>query len=215
MSAHQLSYPSAPAPRLTIQEWRRRSRLVHVARLLLPALIVVILGALGALVALNAIQGRPEAQDANQPIRLVNPHLVGRDDRGRSFALTATSATRDPAHYNLVQLDHPSLVVEATGPDPTRLTARSGLYNEDTHILNLSGGVRLATSRSAMQTETSMFDTKTGEVTGSGPVQGSGGLGEIQAKSYSVTDRGDHMVFKGAVHTRFLPHQKDAQGATR
>lgn len=206
MTAHQLSYPSSPAPRLTIEEWRRRSRLVRLARIALPGLILMILGALGALVAMNAIQGRPEtAQEANQPIRLVNPHLVGRDERGRAFAITAATAVRDPAHYQLVQLDHPSVVVEGSGPDPVRLIAKTGLYNEDTRLLTLSGGVRMASSQSAMQTESSVFDTKSGEVTGSGPVQGSGALGEIEAKSYGVYDRGDRMVFKGGVHTRLHP----------
>jgi lipopolysaccharide export system protein LptC len=216
MTAHQLSYPSAPAPRLTIEQWRRRSRLVRVARLALPAAIAAILGALAFMVALNAIEGRrPEAQDANQPIRLVNPHFVGRDQRGRSFLITSVTAVRDPAHYNFVRLDHPTMVVEASSPDPTRLTARSGLYNEDTHLLELTGAVRLSSSHSAMQTESSVFDTKTGEVTGSGAVQGSSALGEIQAKSYAVYDWGDRMVFKGAVHTRLIPKQRSPEGQTR
>ena len=60
----------------------------------------------------------------------------------------------------------------------------------------------LADTKNAFATAASLFDTKTGEVEGSGPIQGAGGLGEINAKSYGVYDKGDRMVFKGGVHTR-------------
>ena len=68
--------------------------------------------------------------------------------------------------------------------------------------LELSGGVRLADTRNTFATAASLFDTKTGEVIGSAPIQGAGGLGEINAKSYGVYDKGDRMVFKGGVRTR-------------
>ena len=62
--------------------------------------------------------------------------------------------------------------------------------------------MQLADAQGAFETAASLFDTKTGELVGSGPIQGSGSLGEITAKSYGVYDKGDRMVFKGGVHTR-------------
>jgi lipopolysaccharide export system protein LptC len=189
-----------------IARWRRRSRIIRVLRVVGPGLILMILGALGASVAYNAMKPSPEPQaEANQPIRLINPRFVGRDERGRGFVVTAASATRDPQEYQKVYLDKPALVLDEQGPDPTRIVAQKGVFHENTGQLEVSGGVRLAMSKGAFETAQSKFDTKTGELTGSGPIHGSGALGEIDAKSYSVTDKGDHMVFQGRVHSRIYP----------
>ena len=189
-----------------IERWRRRSRLVRVLRVVGPALILLILAGLGLSVAFNATKPSAEApQESNQPIRLLNPRFVGRDERGRAFVVTAASATRDPQEYQKVYLDKPSLVLDEQGPDPTRIVAGAGVFHENTGRLEVSGGVRLAVAKGTFETAASQYDTKTGELVGSGPVHGSGALGQIDAKSYAVTEKGDHMVFQGRVHSRFYP----------
>jgi len=193
----------APARRASIRRWKRRSRLIMALRILLPALIFLTLGGLGASVAYNTLARQPNAPTASdEPIRLVKPRFVGRDDKSRAFVLTAASATRDPNDYQRVLLDKPALVLDDEGPDPLTITAATGVYHEGDRKLEVSGGVHLSGARAAFETAASMFDTKTGELVGSGPIQGSGSLGEITAKSYGVYDKGDRMVFKGGVHTR-------------
>jgi lipopolysaccharide export system protein LptC len=196
--------PAAPDPasrRRSIQAWRRRSRVIRALRILFPGLIAAILAALGAMVAWSTFNAQPIAGSSNDPIRLVNPRFVGRDTRSRAFVLTAVTATRDARDDQKVYLDHPALVLDDEGPDPLRITAHAGVYHEDSGKLDVSGGVRLAGARGAFDTAESLFDTKTGELVGSGPVHGQGALGEISAKSYGVYDKGDRMVFKGGVHT--------------
>ncbi len=203
MSAQDIAFVSAADRRAQVLRWRRRSHLIRLLRILLPAAIGLILGGLAAAMLYNAVTSQPvQPKETQAPIRLVHPRLVGRDDRGRAFVLTADSATRDPNEYQRVLLDRPALVMDEQGPDPIRLTAAAGVYNEGSYKLALHGGVRLVDSKGAFDTATSLFDTKTGEIVGSGPIQGSGSLGEIQAKSYSVRDKGDRMYFKGGVHTR-------------
>ena len=116
--------------------------------------------------------------------------------------LTALTATRDAKDYQKVYLDRPDLVLDDEGPDPVRVTAAHGVYHEDDRKLEVSGGVRLAGAQAAFDTAESLFDTRTGELVGSGPIHGAGPLGEIDAKSYGVYDKGERMVFKGGVHTR-------------
>jgi lipopolysaccharide export system protein LptC len=190
----------------SIQRWRRRSRAIRVLRIVLPSLIGVILAGLAASVAYTSFksQAAPTAS-SNDPIRLVNPRFVGRDDHGRPFLLIAASATRDLQDYQKVYLDKPALVLDDEGPDPLRITAAKGVYHEANAKLEVSGGVRLAGARGAFDTAQSLFDIKTGELIGSGPIHGAGPLGEIQAKSYGVYDKGARMVFKGGVHTRLQP----------
>ena len=203
MSASDLSIFTVPRGRGQIERWRRRSRAVRLLRIILPGLIVLILLALGGSVVWNALASQPTAVGpADAAIRLVNPRFVGRDDKGRAFVLTALSATRDQKDYQKVYLDHPALILDEEGPDPLKIVAKAGVYHEATRKLEVSGGVRLSGAKAAFETAASLFDTKTGELVGSGPVQGSGLLGDISAKSYGVYDKGARMVFKGGVHTR-------------
>ena len=189
-----------------IERWRRRSRIIRVLRVVGPMLIVLILAGLGASIAYNAIKPTVEpAQEANQPIRLINPRFVGRDARGRAFVVTAASATRDPQEYQKVYLDRPALVLDEQGPDPTRIVSAKGVFHEQTGQLEMSGGVRMSSAQGTLETAESKFDTKTGDLVGSGPVHGSGPLGDIDATSYGVYEKGDHMVFQGRAHARFYP----------
>ncbi len=198
--------PGQARGRTSIQLWRKRSRVIAVFRIVLPALIGLILVSLAGTVAYStlAIQ-KINAGRASDPIRLVNPHFVGRDTHGRPFVLTSVTATRDPNNYQRVFLDRPALTMDQDGPDPLHITAGAGVFHEDTGKLEVSKGVRLSDARGSFDTAQSVFDTKTQDLVGSGPVQGLGSLGEIHAKSYGVYDKGQRMVFTGNVHTRLQP----------
>lgn len=203
MAASHIVALAPPDRREQVLRWRRRSRLIRALRVLLPAVIGLIVLALAGAVIVNALTSEPaQPRDTATPIRLVKPRFVGRDEKGRAFAITAASATRDPNDYQRVILDRPALVLDEQGPDPLRLQAARGVYHEGQFKLDLYGGVRLLGSKAAFDTEGSAFDAKTGEIVGSGPIQGSGSLGEISAKSYAVYGKGDRVVFKGGVHTR-------------
>ena len=208
-----LSAPPGPeARRTSIRAWRRRSGAIRALRVLLPAVILLILGGLTASVAYNALNiHRAPPGNPRDPIRLISPHFVGRDGRGRPFVLTSVTATRDPANYNRVFLDKPVLIVDADGADPVHITSGSGIYHEDTGLLEVSHAVRMTSARGAVDTDSSVFDTKTQELSGSVAVQGAGFAGQIQATSYSVHDRGASMDFHGRVHTVLVP-KKQAGG---
>ncbi|MFN3520850.1 MAG: LPS export ABC transporter periplasmic protein LptC [Phenylobacterium sp.] len=187
----------------TAVRWRRRARLIHILRIALPAAIALILAAMAATVAWRTIAGgQARTGDADAPIRLVNARFVGRDNDGRAFVITAATAVRDDEDYQRVLLDRPTLMLDEDGARPTRVTAKSGVYHEGTRKLQLQGGVRLVSDQQTFDTATSLFNTATGELSGSGPIQGVGSLGEIDAKSYAVYDKGERIVFKGGVHAR-------------
>jgi hypothetical protein len=201
---------AAQGPRRTsIQAWRRRSRIIAAFRIALPAAILLILAGLGGSVALNAFTAqRTPAGNSSDPIRLVSPHFVGRDARGRPFVLTSATATRDPNNYNRVFLDKPVLIMDADGADPLHITSGSGIYHEDTGLLEVSKAVRMSSARGAVDTDSSVFDTKSQELSGSVAVHGAGFLGEIRATSYAVHDQGASMDFHGRVHTVLIPKKK-------
>ena len=193
-----------PDPRRAdFERWRRRSRLIRTLRIALPALIVLIFAGLIGSVAWSTFNAQPRtARAGDEPIRLINPRFVGRDDKGRAFVLTADSAIRDRLDYSRVILKKPALVLDENGPEQMRLNGADGVFHEQNGKLELTNGVRMEDAKSSFNTAASLFDTKTGEVVGSGPIQGAGGLGEIRAESYGVYGKGETMVFKGGVKTR-------------
>lgn len=202
MAAASLSFSAQPLSRRDVDRWRRRSRLIRVLRVLLLTAILAIFAGLGAQVAFHTISDKAANQEAEGPIRLSNPRFVGRDGRGRAFVLTAEAAVRDRLDFQRVILFRPAVVIDEAGQSETRLTAASGVYHERTRKLQLTGGVRLASPQTAFDTAASLYDTRTGDLIGSGPIQGSGSLGEINAKSYGVYDEGDRLIFKGGVRAR-------------
>jgi lipopolysaccharide export system protein LptC len=183
---------------------KAHSRLVHVLRWLLPTIIFAIIGVLGGFVALNAMRSmaaRPK--EVPTEIQMVNPRFLGRDSQGRVFDLSARRATRDDHDMRLVRLTAPVMVMNTADRGPTTLIADSGVYREDTRILHLTGHVRLADAKaSAAATEEAVVDTRAGTVTGLSPVAGASPTGSIQARGYSVTDRGDRLILHGGVHAR-------------
>ncbi|THD53524.1 LPS export ABC transporter periplasmic protein LptC [Phenylobacterium sp.] len=198
--------PGAASRRISIQRWRQRSRLIHGLRVVLPTFIAVIIVGLAGAVAYNAITShRTPPKDSSAPIRLVNPHFVGRDSKGKPFLLTSITATRDPQNYQRVFLDRPTLTLDTDGPDPTHITSGAGIYHEDTGKLEVSKGVRMSGARGAFDTDSSLFDTKTQELVGTVDIQGLGINGQIQAKSYGVYDNGARMVFTGDIRSRLQP----------
>ncbi len=186
--------------------WRRRSLRVRRLRWLLPALIGAILLVLAGYLALAMLAApRTRPVETGAPIQLVNPRFVGQDRKGRAFTLTARNATRDPGDYDRVLLDQPVLLLRRDPGEPIRISALKGDYNESEHLLKLTGDVRLNGGDISFLTGASTFDTALGEVVGDGAIQGVGSLGEINAKSYGVYDRGDRLVFGGGVSTRLEP----------
>ena len=189
--------------RSDFERWRRRSKLIRRLRVVLPATIGVILLSLLGFVVQTTVLGRDAAPaKADAPIELVNPRFVGKDEKGRAFVITASSAERDENDYQRVLLREPALVLDAEGESPSRVTAKTGVYSEDKRVLNLDGGVKMSGSNTDFNTQSSIFNTATGELEGQGQISGVGSLGEITAKSYGVYDKGERLVFKGGVRGR-------------
>ncbi len=209
MTAADAHQTLAEPRRVDFERWRRRSRLIRTLRVALPALIALIFVGLIGSVAWSTFNAQPRsAKVGDEPIRLMKPRFIGRDDKGRSFVLTADSAIRDRLDYQRVILKRPALVLDENGPDEMRINGADGVFHEQNGKLELSNGVHMADAKNAFDTAASLFDTKTGEVVGSGPIQGAGGLGEIRAESYGVYGKGERMVFKGGVRTRLETKKK-------
>lgn len=206
-SSPQTAPESAPARRDStagMNRWRRRSRLIHTLRWVLPVLIAAIAAGLLGWMGWNAYQQRakPNAKTPAE-IKLVGARFVGRLDDGRSFSIGAGEATRDPSDLGQVVLANPTMTVGADSERPMRLSAKAGTYNEKTRQLALRGDVRVDDGLgNRFSTNEAIADTKTGEVSGQNGVTTDGPLGRITSESYAVHDKGDRVVFQGRVKAR-------------
>jgi lipopolysaccharide export system protein LptC len=191
---------SRTSPRQT----RAHSRLVHLLRWLLPSGIVAILVILGVFVAEDALHSAGAAtKDAPTQIRMVNPHFLGRDDQGRAFNLAARQARRDDKDMQRVFLDAPVMEMDVDGQHPSTLTADSGVYREDTRILQLTGHVRVDDSKaSTVATDEAVVDTRAGTVNGRAAIAARGPTGAIEGGSYTASDKGDRLILRGGVHAQ-------------
>jgi lipopolysaccharide export system protein LptC len=171
-------------------------------RWLLPTLILGMLGLLAAFVISEALRAAA-AQPKELPtqIRMIGPHFIGRDDKGRAFNLASRLAVRDDANMQRVFLGQPVMVMDSDTPHPKTLTADRGVYDEDTRILHLTGHVRVddAAASTAGSNE-ALVDTRVGTVTGVSPIAASGPMGSIQGGSYTATEKSGTVVMHGGVH---------------
>ena len=202
--------PSAPGDARAGERarWRDRSRTIRFWRRALPlvivgivALLVLWIGGRSAIVKLAS----PNVSKETGGVRMVNPRFYGRDTSNRAFVVGAAEAARDAANGHTVTLKGPSVTLDAGGANPTRVAAANGVYREDQKRLNLTGRVDLDDGRGYhFTTPKAVVDTSTGHVTGDSGVRGQGPLGQMDASSYGVYDRGQRIVLKGDVHAHIV-----------
>lgn len=200
-----LSAPSGLAARRAaeMERWRSRSKRIVFARQALPWVMLAIVIAVGGWVGLRAWLSARQSDvvAATNAIHMTNPKFYGRDEKGRSFQLTAGDAVRDAKNTSLITLNGPGMTLEtAQGKAPMKVEGGKGVYREDSKQLQIEGGVKLQDGRgSQFSSETANVDTRAGVVSGEKSVSGSGPLGQITASSYAVHDGGARVVFSGGV----------------
>lgn len=208
MDAAAYPVPTMSDRRAEIARWRRRSRLIRTLRIALPIVIGLIVAALVGEVVWRNIVALPTPQkEARTAIRLVNAKLVGRVKDGRGFVIGAKQAIRDEHDYQAISLMEPVLIIGGGLANQAQMSARIGSYNERDKLLRLRGDVRIVDGKGhSFASQEAIIDMRTGAVVGQSQVQGDGPLGQLNAKSYSVQDKGDRLVFKGGVHARIEGH---------
>jgi len=131
-----------------------------------------------------------DAADARE-VRMRSPRLVGVDDVGRPYELSAAEARQGDEGLNTVLLDRPAgeIVLE----DGARLSmeAGSGVFNREAERLELSGSVKLEHGLGyTFQSPSATVDLHRARAEGDQPIRGSGPEGEIQGEGFEILDKG-------------------------
>jgi len=185
---------------------RPRPSLIATLRIVLPLIAGLILLAVILSVVTGVFNNARLRAATTKPIEMIAPRLIGEDSKQRPFVITAATAQREEA-TNRIRLNSPVLIRDQGGPDQMRVVAKQGLYDESAGKLELSGDVRMTNNRSEFTSPTAVYDSKSGEMVGSGQIQasgaaGSGKSGSVKARSVEVQNQGDTVTFKGGVHSR-------------
>ena len=185
-----------------VRNWRRRSYAMNAVRRLLPLLMVGVVAGLGWWLISQAMKPDAPAPKGPVEIRMKNPVFRGRDD-GRPFVIAATEAVRDGKDYARIALVDPKMELqEKPGDPPTRITAQSGVYREDTLVLDLRGDVRYSDASGwRFLTTNAVVDTRRDIVTGSNGIEGDGPSGQFKADGYVIYNKGERVVLRGNVRT--------------
>lgn len=187
-----------------MDQWRRRSRLIHILRGVLPAAIVAILVLLIGWIGVRSVLARLSDLYGlgGGVIHMTNARFYGRDGQGKAYILGAAEASRDDADPHRIWLRGPILALNAGDPHESHISADHGVYRDTTRILLLHDHVSVRDpSGNLVNTNQAIVDTAHGSVVGQGAVFGSGPMGTLTAQSFSVYDQGQRIVFRGEVHS--------------
>ncbi len=194
--------------RMTPESRKRRLVWVRLLRRALPIAAVTALAAVVGQVGWRSLQSVVASAPAASEniVRMVNPQFSGAGRDGSQYLLTAQSGVRDPGDAARILLEKPVVTVTRNGAAGAHTISQRGVFREDTQALTLEGNVQVEQAGGfQFVANSAVIDTSTGKVIG-GAIRGQGPSGAVKSDSYSVTDKGDRLVFKGGVRTQLKSH---------
>jgi lipopolysaccharide export system protein LptC len=182
---------------------RRRSLLVQLAKVLLPAFALALLGAVAFWPELDGQSdtGRVSFRRTQEPraeaLRVVNPRYRGLDELGRAYTVTATLAEQVGAE-EILDLTEPHADMLLTDGGWVFLRADRGRFDKAANRLLLRGEVTIYHDDGTMlRTPEVLVQMSEGAAEGDAPVAAQGGFGTLTAQGFRLHDRGAVVVFTG------------------
>ena len=137
----------------------------------------------------------PEAIDS---VSMTNARFSGRDNRNRSFTVTADEARQKSTDSAIIHLKHPKADLDLTDGRLVAIHADSGIFVRSDQLLNLAGEVTLSDNKGfEFHTDSASIDLGRNTASGDAPVAGRGPSGDITSEGFRVLDDGDRVLFTG------------------
>lgn len=125
------------------------------------------------------------------------PRFQGTDERGRPYTLSAESAVQ-PAGSEVVDLAQPRGDLTLEDGAWVMLQSDDGRFNRGERVLDLSGNVAVFhDSGYEVRTDSARVDLRAGRAEGDQPVAAQGPAGTLDALGFTISERGDVVVFGG------------------
>jgi lipopolysaccharide export system protein LptC len=196
----------AVSPRETLVSARRYSIFVKIMKGMLPLGAV----ALGVAVLVYSLQPRDSSHVAftfekvgtlKGDLAMSRPRLIGTDDQGLPFVVTAASASQDSPGSDAVHLT--DVVADFTMKDGSavHVVANQGVIDTHARLFDLSGGIHLTSNDGYdIRTEAASADLNAGTVRGDERIEAQGKFGQIAADRFAFNRTTRRVQFKGHVH---------------
>lgn len=198
------------------------SRFVGMMKVLLPVGAAVLIGMVVVWPYLKPTDGRFHigfsslvATEAENP-NIVNPRLVGTDEKNQPFSITADLAKNFQLRKDFwkdaapVELEMPKADITLKDGSWLVLTANTGLLTPSSKLLELNGQVNLFhDSGYELRTSHAVIDLEKGSAVSDQPVEGQGPFGNIDAEGLTLTDKGKDIVFTGKAKLILYPNAGD------
>ena len=198
--------PSRTRAAPTVGQMARRRFAVAWTKRLLPALALVLLG---AVVFWPEIEGnedrsrvsfRRTVQPRAEALRVVNPRYQGVDELNRPFTITARAGQQEGA-AEILNLEEPRGDITMGDGAWIYVQSHTGRYDKPAGKLDLAGDVTIYHDNGTMLlTQAASVEMAAGTAEGDTPVAAQGGFGTLTAEGFRIRDRGAVVVFTGKSH---------------
>ncbi len=127
-----------------------------------------------------------------------NPRYIGTDKEQQSYQISAASASQSNRSDRFIYLTRPKADLMLSEHGRIALTARTGVYNRQVEIVELTGNVTLLTRNGfRFVSESAVIDLQESAATGRQQVRGTSSRGEVTAEGFRLKDGGRHVAFTG------------------
>lgn len=189
----------------TSRHLARRHVAIILAKLLLPALALVLLSSIALWPEFDsakeqAMQAFRRVSSEIEGGELIDARYHGIDEKGRPYTLTAATAQRDgPQRVNLTIPKGDITLQDGTW---LMLHAKQGVFIQNTNELDLSHDVTLyRDDGTTLVTASAAIDLKNGAAAGAEPVHAEGPFGTLDAAGgFTLLDKGSNIQFAGPAH---------------
>lgn len=184
----------------------RRRITVRLAKVLLPALALGLLGAVAFWPELDGngensrVSFRRTAEPRPEAMRVVNPRYRGMDDQARPYAISADIGQQVGAE-EVLDLTEPRGDILLNDGAWVFLEADRGRYDKPGNRLSLAGDVTIYHDNGTMmRTAEAEVELAAGSASGDAPVAAQGPFGTLTSEGFRLTERGAVVVFTGKAH---------------
>lgn len=191
----------------------RYSRFVSVSKVLLMVMTLLLVGTVVVLPLIRGDAGgmrivfTATEESAEQEPVMKSPRFQGTDNKNQPFMVTATIARQ--RDKNTIDLETVSADMTLKDASWLLVTANKGTLALGDKELWLEGNVTLFHDAGyEMKTPRVLVDLAKSEARGDAEIEGQSEMGHVRAGSFTVFDRGRHLVFHGPVKVVIEPENK-------
>lgn len=190
----------------------RYSRFVSIAKMVLPLIALILITAVliwpHLKVTDNAFRigfSSIKTTEGEEP-SMHNARYFGADKKKQPYSITADLATALGNGVQAVELEMPKADISLEDGTWLVLTAKTGIYERSTEVIDLSGAVNLFHDTGyEFHTEEARLNLAAGTAEGHVPVDGQGPFGLLKAEGFKLYEKGKRIEFTGKAKLTLYP----------